>query len=327
MARMPHFAAIVLASLAGAAHAQIADLVAPTLLFREPPAQAQPSAQAPQPQPQEQPDSAIHVFTRLNATFGTVAGLSGGGEVSAARVRPGITVLIPVDQRSRLALGLDYEYSHYDFEGTPTLIPGTHKPWGDVHRESLSANYFRSLDPKWTIFAGGLLYASHEEGADFGKSIGGGGFAGFSYALTEHLRIGPGFGIFTQLEGSPQFVPIVSVDWQITKEWSLTNDQRPGLFLVYEPDEQWTLKAGAEWQSRSFRLSHTGALPDGVAREQRIPISFEVEYDATRQIGLSARAGVDLNTRYRTLYDGGGTAAENNGRASAFFGLGLVIRF
>ncbi len=323
MARTPAMlalSAIVAAGAATHASAQIADLVAPTLLFKEP----EPAKTAPPP---EQPDSAVHVLARLDTTLGTLASLSSGGEVAVSQVRPGATLLIPVDQRSRLVVSLDYEYTHYDFEGSPTIIPGTRKPWGDVHRESISANYFRALDERWSAFAGGLLYAAHEEGADFGKSIGGGGFFGASYAITKDLRIGPGLGIFTQLEGSPQFVPIVSVDWQINKQWSLTNDKRPGLFLVYEPDEKWTLKFGAEWQSRSFRLSRTSALPNGVARDQRIPISFEVEYDAARQVGLSGRVGVDVNSHYRTLYEGGGTATETNARPSLFLGLGIVIRF
>ncbi len=327
MARTRMLAALVLMVMAGKASAQWT--LAPVAPDRPDPGEEKSGAAAPAKPSDDEEEMAkhVHAFFRINTAFGTTGSLSGGGETSVTRIKPGVTVLIPVTERSRMTVGLDYEYSHYDFEGTPTIIPGARKPWGDVHRETISANYFQTLDEKWELFGGAQISAAHEEGAEVGKSIEGGGYIGFNYAISKNLRIGPGFGVFSRLEDDPTYVPLVSVDWKIAKGWTLTNDRRPGLFLVYEPNEAWTFKAGAEWQQRDFRLSRSGPLPDGVARDQRVPISFEVEYDATRQIGLSARIGVDTATRYRTLDRDGNGVSETNERLSGFFSLGIVARF
>jgi hypothetical protein len=320
--------ALGLVLLAGEAHAQIARV---PIAFEPPDPPEKSVASAPVAEQAlsdgEEMSKQVHAFFSVNTTFGTTAGISGGGEVAVSRVRPSLTVLVPIDERSRMTFGLEYEYSHYAFEGAPTIIAGTRKPWGDVHRETISANYFRAIDEKWNVYGGGMIVAAHEEGADFGDSIEGGGYVGVSYAISKNFRIGPGFGIFTQLGDDPLYVPIVSVDWTIAKGWSLTNDRRLGLFLAWEPNDALTLKFGGEWQIRDFRLSRSGALPGGAVREQRVPISLEVEYDATRQIGLSAKVGVDAATHYRTFDRDGNGVYETNGKVAGFLSLGLVLRF
>lgn len=55
---------------------------------------------------------------------------------------------------------------------------------------------------------------------DTKKAMIGGLMTGFSYRFSDRLTIGPGIGVFNQIEDDATVVPILLIDWKITDRLS-----------------------------------------------------------------------------------------------------------
>lgn len=249
------------------------------------------------------------------------------GDVTVSRVRPTLGVSYVIDERTRLNASLEFEYSNYDFSGNTQLGPRPDRPWRDVYREGLFLTLIRAVDERWSYVVGAIAGFAHEEDAKIGDSFEGGGFVAVNYAFSESLRLGLGVGVFSQIEDDVLIIPVPTVDWTFAQGWRLTNNNRPGIFVEYIPSEQWKLTAGAEWQTRDFRLAEDGPIPNGVGRDRRVPLSLEVAYTPSRTLELAARAGVDLMVNYRVADSSGNRIAKSDGDPAPFVALSLSYRF
>lgn len=249
------------------------------------------------------------------------------GDVSVSRVRPTLGLSYVIDERTRLNASFEFEYSNYDFSGDTQLGPRPDRPWRDIYREGVFLTLIRAVDERWSYVVGAAAGFSHEEDAKVGDSFEGGGFVAVNYSFSESLRLGLGVGVFSQIEDDVLVIPVPTVDWTFAQGWRLTNNNRPGVFVEYSPSEQWKLLAGAEWQSRDFRLAEDGPVPNGVGRDRRVPIALEVTYTPTRQLELAARAGVDVMVNYRIADSSGNRLAKSDGDPAPFVALSLSYRF
>ena len=157
-------------------------------------------------------------------------------------------------------------------------------------RYGVGATFSSQIDDEWGYFVGGSVLASPGEGASWGDAITGGGVAGFTYQLTDTLRIGAGVGVSSRLEDDARVIPIPSLEWQINEQWELQLTF-PKPRLIYSLNDKWKIHAGMDLVlGTTFRSSDTlgyvAFVDAGAASE-----SGEPSFDNTK-------AGAGLGVRY-----------------------------
>ena len=118
--------------------------------------------------------------------------IDSGGSFGVNRlfVQGGITYR--PDHLRSFSLAVGYGYDGYDFGGDSGF--GALNPWEDIHTFRVSAPVRWGVNEAWTILAVPTVRVTKENGADTGDATTGGGFAGFSYRVSDGLTIGPGIG-------------------------------------------------------------------------------------------------------------------------------------
>jgi hypothetical protein len=268
--------------------------------------------------------------------FGTVRGgfvhqldstLEGGGELHVNRLavvggvgyRPGFT--------KSVSLSVGYDWNDYEFSG---LSGGS--PWGDVHTLKLGTPVRWGIDEHWTLFVVPTIRWNAEDGANWGKALSGGGFAGFSYRFNERFTIGPGFGALTQLEESPSFFPVLIVQWDITDQLRLETgrglgaSQGPGLSLAYSPSSQWEFSLGGRYEKSRFRLSESGIDAGGVGEDRGVPIYLGATWKWSKDGSVSLLGGVRLAGQLQLDDPTGGEISSREYDAAPFIGFAFDWR-
>ncbi|MBN1593209.1 MAG: hypothetical protein JW941_08210, partial [Candidatus Coatesbacteria bacterium] len=99
------------------------------------------------------------------------------------------------------------------------------------------------------------------------------GGLGAIYQMSEHLKLGFGLFVGTQLEDDTMVIPFVSVEYRPADR--LTLAVRDGLSVEYELDKGRTsLTFEGKYKSHRFRLDKTAPLANGVADYQLVPITL-----------------------------------------------------
>jgi hypothetical protein len=292
---------------------------------------AQPPAAAGAPSAGRPPEGAargVHFSLSMRGQLGLNADLEHDeGDLTVTRLGANLTAIVPVGERSRLDVGLDEEFSHYDFNDATGFISGISDPFDDVQRTFLTARFGSQASERLGWFAGGLAGAAREQGADLGKSIEWGGFAGVRYALSERLTIGGGVGVFTRLEDNPLVIPVFSLDWEFAEGWRLSSGARPGLTLSYAPSDAWTFLIGGQYQFRDFRLDEDGPQPDGVVQDQSVDLNVGLEYHPNRQIEVDAGVSWSFGRALTLLDSGGNEVADVDVGGAPFLSAEVAFRF
>lgn len=245
------------------------------------------------------------------------------GDVAVSRVGADLEVDIPVGPMGELDIGFAYEYSRYDFSNATSLVPGSSSPWQNIHKETLRASFGKQQTRQLGWIVGGSVGLSAEEGADLGKAVAGGMYAGVGYYLSEHLKVGMAVAVYSQLEDHPLILPVPSFKWEISDQWLLSTAGKPGLTMFYKPSDEWTLSLGAWYESRNFRLDKTGVVPDGVGRDSSVPVEFDVMFKPTKSLSVEAGVGVRLLQSFSVDGSSGNTLVRVDGDAAPF----LTCRF
>lgn len=248
------------------------------------------------------------------------------GDLSIYRTGLKLKSSMPSGERARFDVGLEYEYSAYEFSDATGFIEGADEPWSDVHRISLSALYAAQVSARWGWIVGASGTFAGEEGAEFSDSLTGAIFGGPRYSFTPDLTLGFGAAVRTRLEDSPLVLPFVQLDWKFADRWTLSTTG-PGVVLGFQPNERWTLSAGVGWELRDFRLDDDGDLPGGVVSEERFPISFGILFKATDQIRIGLGAGVYVGQNFEVENEDGDEIADIDADATPFLSLEFSYRF
>jgi hypothetical protein len=231
----------------------------------------------------------------------------------------------------RLGLSAGYGERRYGFEGP--LGIGAMEPWSDIRELRLSGRVSWKADDRWDLFAVPSIRWISEDGADLGDGQVGGLLAAASYRVNDRLSIGPGFGVFSELEGSVDWFPILAIDWALTDHLSLRTgsgfaaSEGPGLVLDWRPTERWSLSLGARYEKTRFRLDSQGVAPGGVGQDSGIPLFLGATRNFGRHLSLSLIAGVEFNGELR-LEDADGELIDRAQYDPApFGGATLDLRF
>ena len=265
------------------------------------------------------------------AVYQLEADIDDGGSFSVTRlfIRGGADIVF--DEQTSLSVGLGYGFDKYDFSGSTGL--GVTDPWDDIHSLRLGAFLRWAPNDRWTVFAAPTIRVSAERGADLGDAIYGGGFAGFSYKISDRFSIGPGIGALTQIEDDVTVFPVLLIDWKITDDLTLRTGrglgatQGPGLVLAWQCAEAWELSLGGRYESQRFRLSDSGPVPNGVGEEESLPIYGGITWKPNANLSLSALGGVNFAGRLVLDSPSGQRVASDNYDPTGFFGLVFTARF
>ena len=300
---------------------------------------AQPSAQpATQPDTRNQPDpqsppaeitetrkAPSHSVTIGGSYADTADFDSDAGDLQIARLRAAVDVTFDLGPRRSLTLGLGSERSWYDFTGATTL-DASGDPFGNVSDTELFLRYLAPINDTTSYFAIASVGIAAEDGADISDSFVYAGGLGFSTKASDTFTWGIGVLVRTQLEDDALVIPIPQIRWAISDRWTLES-QRAGLRLGYAHSDSLTYGLQGEFASRSFRLKDDGPIPDGMATDRRVPLSFFAEYKPSDSITIGANVGASVYSNIELIDSAGNDIADDDLDASVFFGLNARIAF
>lgn len=257
--------------------------------------------------------------------------MDAGGEVDldAWAVRLGADYAVTPDLRLGLSSG--YGERRYGFDGE-TGFAGL-KPWSTIRELRLSGRLSWKADERWNLFAVPTIRWLAEDGADLGDGQIGGLLAAASYRVSDRLSIGPGFGVFSELEDEVDWFPILAIDWKLTDRLALRTgggfaaSEGPGLLLDWRPSERWALSLGARYEKSRFRLDDRGVAVSGVGQERSVPVFLGATRRFGHHLSLSLVAGVEFAGELRLEDADGGLIDKTRFDPAPFGGATLDLRF
>lgn len=254
-----------------------------------------------------------------------------GGQVERDTLSMRLAVDKAVAPDLRLGLAAGYGERRYRFDGETGF--GALKPWSNIRELRLSGSLNWTVDERWNLFAMPTIRWFAEEGADLSDGQISGLIAAASYRVNDRLSLGPGFGLFSELEGEVDWFPILAIDWKLTDTLALRTGsgfaatEGPGLVLDWQPLEHWSLLLGARYEKARFRLDDKGVAAGGVGQESAVPVYFGATRHFGRQLRLSLIAGVEFSGELR-LEDADGRLIDKTRYDPAPFGIAtLGLRF
>lgn len=257
--------------------------------------------------------------------------LDSGGDMSASRffVSGGIGKMFY--GRWRLGAALGYGETDYSFSGNTGF--GGLDPWNRIRdlRVSLPIQYFAS--ESWTLYAIPTLRYNAESGASLSDGRNGGVLAGAAYRINDRLTIGPGFGVFSEIEDDTSFFPILIIDWKISDSLSLETGRGfgatrgPGLQLRWKYSPRWQFALGGRYEKTRFRLDDSGPAPGGVGQDKAIPLFIQAEYQLSKDIRFSLIGGAETGAKLRLEDDDGQRISSSDLSTAPFLGATFQARF
>jgi outer membrane receptor protein involved in Fe transport len=257
--------------------------------------------------------------------------LDKGGDVSVNRYFASLSATRQFSSRLNIGLDIGYGEDSYDFSGTTGF--GALDPWGQIRelRISVPIRYFASRE--WALFALPSLRYQAEQGASLDDGQTGGLIAGAIYRFSDTFSIGPGLGVFSEIEDDASVFPILLIDWKLTDTLSLETggglaaSRGPGLQLTWQPTSQWRLALGGRYEKIRFRLDDKGAAPGGVGEDEAIPLYALAEYSWSDDLKLSLIGGAEVGGNLRLEDRSGNLISETDMDTAPFIGLTFKGRF
>lgn len=275
-----------------------------------------------------QEDDALANFSfslRSKGSYTASSDIDGGGEVAVGRVGPTLGVRWAPDQTAFLDLSVGAEFSFYDFDNATGIVAGG-DPAGDFAEYSIGARYTAQANDQWWWFVGGRASWAGEESENLGDGFTAAGVAGATYQVNDSLRLGLGVAVASRIEDDARVYPLPVIDWTINDEWSLATAD-DGVRLTYAPFEAWSFFASGGWDSHEFRLLSNGPIPDGVMRDEHIPVVAGVNWHPNAHFELEATLGMSVWNQYEFLDSTGAKITDTDADAALMAGLSARVRF
>ena len=270
-------------------------------------------------------------FARGGTVYQFDTDIDDGSEFNSTRLSLQAGAGYSWDQQTNVSFSLGYSYAGYDFSGNTGF--GSLNPWEDIYTLSIGVPIRFGITNNVTAFLIPSLRSTGESGAEFDETVTGGALGGFSYRLNDRLTIGPGIGIFSQLEESATIIPILLIDWKITDTWSLDTGRGlgatlgPGLTLNYQPNQKWRFGIGGRYEKLRFRLDKDGAIANGVGEDSSTPLFINGTYSFNQKTNISFVGGVELDGELKLEDRDGRTIREESYDTGVFLGLTFSARF
>lgn len=260
--------------------------------------------------------------------------LDDAGDVSITRAGAKTGVTFPVGADNAWSISFGAEGSWYDFSDATGFgaAGGNAEPWDDVRIFTVETSYAATIKGGWQLILGLGVESGMEENAQFEDSLTVTGLVGVNYRVSETLGLGLGLYGGTRLEDDAFILPIPFINWQINDRWSVGSrpSTRGGRFAVtYKASDSIGVFAFAAFESREFRLDDdpSGAAPEGVGRDRRIPVGLGVSWTPNAQFAIEVVGGVDVWSEYTLDDRDGNELGQQEGDAAPFLGGQVTLRF
>lgn len=277
------------------------------------------------------PDIGLGLALEAGAAFGADAGLDSGGDVGVDAWSVRLSGRRAVTDNLRLGLAAGLGEQRYRFSGDGGF--SGLRPWDDVRDARVSASVLWQPTDRWDLFAIPTLRWDAEAGASLGDGQIAGLITAASYKFNDRLSIGPGVGIFSELEDDTDFFPILAVDWRLTDRLSLRTgrgfgaSRGPGLTFDWVANDQWSVSLGGRYQKDRFRLDDQGVAAGGVGQATSTPIYLAVSRKLGRIGRLRGVIGMELNGSLRLEDAHGDLMQRTDVEDAPFAGATFDLRF
>ncbi|MCL4220312.1 MAG: hypothetical protein KJZ65_02970 [Phycisphaerales bacterium] len=249
------------------------------------------------------------------------------GSLGIARAAARFGVGHKLSEMISLHFGADLDYSVYDFSDATGLVAGTDDPFDDATTVTLSLGADFKSGERNTWFVTGFARSAGESGAEFDKTITGGGIVGFSHSFSDDFTLGIGVLVSSELEDDVYVIPVPIIRWNINERWSLNSGDRANVQLAYAPSDRWTIGAEVSWDRRRFRLDDEGPLPSGVVEERHVPVGVFAVFTPNPNIELAARVGAHLGSEIKIDDDNGDRVGKDDLESALYAGFDVRFRF
>lgn len=219
----------------------------------------------------------------------------------------------------------------YEFSDLTGLAGG--EPWGTIKDTRISFPIRFGFGETGMAFIIPTIRTNGESGASSSDSRTYGLFGAFAWRVSEDLTIGPGFGVFSRLESSTTFFPILAIDWTFADRWTLStgsglaSSRGPGLNLSYELNDNWSLGVAGRYEDQEFRLDDQGVAAGGVGRDQSFPFVFTADMKPNEKMNFSVFAGVAFGGSLRLKDSDNILVEESDYDVAPVFGASFQFRF
>lgn len=248
------------------------------------------------------------------------------GSFSVFRSGGSLTIGTPVTAASDLRITIDGEYSHYYFRDIDAVPGSDGSDSLDAYLFAVRPTYSHYFSPNFGVFGGVILAASGMAEADVGDSLTYGVFAGVNYQISPNVWVGGGFSVVTELEDSAFVVPLLSLNWAVTPDFTLSSEGL-GLKATYKLDDAWSVYLRGRYEFRQFRLDSAEVLSDGVLSDQSLPITVGVTYELDDALSFSAEAGVVAYRRLEFSDSDGDQFGADEADPAAFLSISAQYKF
>jgi hypothetical protein len=292
------------------------------------------SAQSkPESPPAVQGPAGWSYFTRGGAVYQFDADIEDDATFNVTRFNLEVGAGYRWNRQDSIGLAVGYTHNGYSFSAGSEPGPFAAKPWDDIHSISIGAPMRYGLNNDWSTFFIPSVRFTGEGDADAGDTMTGGLLGGVAYQFGDRLTIGPGIGVFSQLEESVTVIPILIIDWKITDKLSLETGRGqaatlgPGLTLNYRVNEKWSAAIGGRYEKLRFRLDSSGDNADGIGEDSSFPLFASVTHRFSPKSTVSLVGGVELGGELRQEDENGNRIASEDYDAAPFLGLTFGLRF
>ncbi len=228
-------------------------------------------------------------------------------------------------------ISLGYGENRYGFSGGSGL--GGLDPWSRIRDYRVSVPIRYRSDNNWTFVGIPSLRYSGESGASSSDSQQWGMLAAAGYRFSERLTIGPGIGVFSDIDDDTDVFPILLVDWKISDTLSLTTgrglaaSRGPGLSLSWTPVQRWRFSLEGRYEKIRFRLNDEGPAPDGLGQDRSIPVALAATYMPNPDVELSLLGGLEFSGELKVEDASGNRLYKSDYDNAPFAGALVKLRF
>ncbi len=276
----------------------------------------------------EQTDTKLTAQLDLSASYRMRGDLSDTtGDVQIFRTGMGLTLTAPVMTRNRLSVTLGSEQSWYDFSSGALLVNGDPQPWRHIQSYTVGANFSTQWNETISTLILGSINFAGENSAAFENGFTGGGGGAFIIKCTENFDLTVGVFARSKLGGGVYVFPFVGIDWRITAQWRLSSENQPGLYLSYALSEQWRFSLGGRYDYSEFRLEDTNFTPNGIGSDERVPITFGVDWTPMPNLTLQGRIGAMVYEKLQQRNSQRDVLGSSTVTPAMYFSGGLVLKF
>jgi len=233
---------------------------------------------------------------------------------------------IPFSDAFAVAIGLEAEWSQYEFDRFGSVGDGLAAPADDLFSTQAGAIGFYEINESWELVAGGSISWGGDLDADFEDGLGATGLLGLTYRFTPNFSLTPGVLALSRLEDDALVIPVIGMDWQINNVWRLRSIG-PGAELTWQASDQWGFFLRGLYRSRDYRLAPDASQPSGVLRERTFPLSLGVEWKPNASVTAAVFGGAIVGGRLELQEEDGRSVFDEDYDVTPIAGGSLKILF